>query len=199
MKTVKTYLTILLLLCFGTMAHAATADQLMQNIADKFAQAGSVSAKFKVTSGKRSVQGKLQVQGKAYTMSADRVNVWFDGTTQWVYNPAEQEITISQPTVNEQIESNPFMLVKEYKNRYKLSKSGQNTVVLTPKKGGIGIASARITFGADGMPTRLSAVFDNGTSFSADITRLTFGSKLPDATFKLNPTTYPRAEVIDLR
>lgn len=199
MKISRIFLTLALLIFGAGLVKAQSADHLMQRALAKINAAGCTTAQFKVTSGKRPVAGKLVVQGKAYTLNADRLNIWFDGTTQWVYNPSDNEITVTKPTVNEQLESNPFMLVSEYKTRYKLSKSGDRTVVLTPRKGGIGISSARITFGADGMPSRLTAVYDNGTSFSAEITRISFGPRQPETVFELNPKKYPRAEVIDLR
>lgn len=201
MKRIITYLIITLATAISAVA--ATPQQQLAAAAKKLAAAPSVTATFTmVTNGGRggNARGTMQMAQKNCTVNAGGITLWYDGTTQWVYSVATQEVNISKPTLDDLLESNPFVLISNYASNFNVKSSGTNTAVLTPKNiQKSGIEKATVTFGANGWPAKIHIKFQNGSTIDVSVSKITIGKKLPASTFRFNPRLYPEAEIIDLR
>lgn len=196
----KRLLSLFALIVAAVAAGAQTADRLMADAAAKFAAAGSVDIAFTTTADNGPVAGTLSMQQRAYTLTSAPMSIWYDGNTQWVYVPSNQEISITTPTPEELLESNPFMLISSYRKLYKLTKGSGRTVILTPKSPSqSSLRQASITFAADGWPSKIDAVFDSGARLQVNIGKITTGKAKALTAYRLDPKRYPAAELIDLR
>lgn len=196
----KRILFLFTLIIAAAGLHAQTADKLMADAAAKFAAAGSVEIAFTTTTDSGPVSGMLTMQQRAYSLVSPAMSVWYDGNTQWVYSPRADEISITSPDTEQLLESNPFMLVSNYKQLYKLTKGSGRTVIVTPRSvSQSSLRKAVITFGADGWPSAIDATFDSGARLMVTINKLTTGTAKPLSAYRLDPRCYPSAELIDLR
>lgn len=192
-----------MLLSVAVSAMAATPQQLLAAAAKKLADAPSVSASFTMqTNGGRggNARGTMLMARKACTVSAGGMTMWYDGATQWVYNVASEEVTVSKPELADLLESNPFVLISNYASHFKVSAGQGRCAILTPKdKSRSGIESAKVWFDAAGWPSRIQVQFQSDSSVDINVSKIAVGKALPASTFRFDPKKHPGVDVIDLR
>lgn len=197
-------LTAFLLTCIPAFADT-TAAQLLERIAAKIDSAPSVSVKFTISGSDGPVSGSMTIAKERFVMTTPDMSVWFNGLTQWTFLQSTSEVSITEPTSGELLESNPFVIINHYKDGYtcrKLTPSGgHQRVELTPRKGvQSAIKSAIVTIDSKtDTPTAISVTFSGGTALSVSITSMTVGKGLPLTTFDYDKKKYPAKEIIDLR
>ncbi len=59
------------------------------------------------------------MSNQRYHMVLGAMTVWFDGKTQWTANNNTREVNVTTPLEEEIFESNPFVVLSQYKNAYK--------------------------------------------------------------------------------
>ncbi|MDE5929366.1 MAG: outer-membrane lipoprotein carrier protein LolA [Muribaculaceae bacterium] len=184
-------------------AFAATPQQQLSAAAKKLSDAASVSATFTMkTNGGRGgqVRGSMQMARKACTVSAGGMTMWYDGTTQWVYSVASQEVTVTRPELADLLESNPFVLISGYASHFNVSAGDGPCAVLTPKnKMSSGIESAKIWFDAAGWPSRIYVRFQSDSTIDVTVDKISVGKAMPASAFRFDAAKYPEADIIDLR
>ena len=62
-------------------------------------------------------KGELLMKGNKFVLKVANMETYFDGKTQWVYVPQDNEVNISNPDKEELQEINPTMLLSEYNNK----------------------------------------------------------------------------------
>jgi len=106
------------------------------------------------------------------------MSVWFDGRTQWAYSPTMGEVNISEPSLAELGQINPFAVVdglqKGYKARRLKAPSGLDKLELTPAdKKRAAYAKVILTLNAStSMPTHISVTASDGTRADIAISSL---------------------------
>ncbi|MDE6277832.1 MAG: hypothetical protein K2M06_06965 [Muribaculaceae bacterium] len=209
-------LTLLLGLVFGLTAGAqtsspdyTTADALLQRCTREFSN-GAVQLDFRVSGNGGKFDGKITMSGKAFAMVIPDIRVWFDGKTQWTLandaTSGTRSVNITEPTPEEIMELNPFVILANYSSRYdarrlKGAPAGSQRVLLSPQgKSPAGLVSATLTLSdKTGLPQAVDLVFDNGAEIKATVREARKLPKLSPGAFRFNAADYPGTEIIDLR
>jgi len=72
------------------------------------------------TNQKETHKGVCAIHGKKAYVSLAGMETFFDGKTQWVYVKANNEVSISEPTAEEQKEMNPLMMIRGYEKTHRV-------------------------------------------------------------------------------
>lgn len=203
------FITALLMMCallsLSIPAKAAlTAEQVAQKAAAVISNAKGITANFSMSGNGRTVKGSVKSSGNKFSVSMPEVSTWYNGKALYTYNARIGETTVTTPTAQELLESNPLLYVKGASNSYTykfstVKRTGKYLVELTPRtqKGSL----KKITFTINSStyhPERI-AVTTTGGSFTVDVTSLQTNATHTAATFEYPKTKYPKAEIIDLR
>lgn len=185
--------------------HVETAAHVMGACAAKIDKAPSVSAKFTLTAGGQKLACALTVAKQKYAMVTPQVRIWYNGLTQWVYNSQTHEVTVSEPTSDEIMETNPFSILNSYAKAYdcRLLKAqpGEKVVELTPKNtknASVRTATVHID-SKTSLPTKITVTMPDGKVVNAQVTSCAVGKALPPQAFMFNKADYKISETIDLR
>ncbi|HKL95786.1 MAG TPA: outer membrane lipoprotein carrier protein LolA [Paludibacteraceae bacterium] len=125
----KTLLVACFILLAGTVG-AQTNDLKAKAIVDKsISQLFRTPSKFEFTStyiagstnAKEVQKGSCVINGKKAYISLAGMETFFDGKTQWFYVKANNEVSISEPTIEEQKEMNPLMLIRDYDKTHQVT------------------------------------------------------------------------------
>ena len=204
----KTLLTLLLVVAAAIPAFAAdNAASVLDKAAQKIRTAKSIEASYSLSSpgsGTGTASGTLTLAGDKFVMTSGDMTIWYDGTTQWVYVKADNEVNITEPTADELQQVNPFVIINSFRQNYNaktLSAAGATKKIsLTAKSSKSDIRSATVTISTStGMPTEISLKMASGQSATIKISSLTTGQHLPVTTFRFPKASYPGAEIVDLR
>ena len=203
MKHIKLSLLFLALIAVMDVS-AQTADRLMRGVAEKVSSSPSVELQFTINGSDGPVQGSAVLSGAYFTLSTPIVKVWYDGLTQWTMLCSTQEVSITEPTAEELMESNPFAILRSYASRYsvrKLSDVGvSRRVELTPLHGvDTDIQRVIVLIGADGWPTGAEVRYGDNRVIGASIDHISSGTAKPQSSFRYNAALNPASEIIDLR
>jgi outer membrane lipoprotein-sorting protein len=183
---------------------AMTAEQVLDKVAASLTKAASATVTFSFSSGGHSSSGTVTVCKSKFTYNAGDLAVWYTGKTQWVLQRSANEVTITTPTAEELIESNPFKLISSYKKLYNCSmvssSKSQYKIKLTAKSKGATVKSATITINASTYnPTAITATMSGNVTTSITVNSLTKGKALPASYFEYNTKMNSKVEVVDLR
>lgn len=195
-----TALFFAIFICFG--ANAESAERLLAKCADKIIHAPSATIEFTTRSGTDAADFSLIISRNKYRLSSTELEIWYDGATQWTYLPSDREVSITEPTDEELLESNPFTIITHYKTsyNYRLIPGEKNDVELTPKNKNSAIRKAVITINpATSMPEKMIITLSNGRTLSAIIKRATVGKNIPGSVFVYDKNKYPADVINDLR
>lgn len=202
----KKILTILVSALAGAVAFAATGDAatLLKQVSAKMAASPSVEATFTINGGDGPVQGNASMAADKYFMTTPVLTVWYDGRTQWTFLKSSGEVSITEPTVDELMESNPFAILSSPADRYTLrmlgDSQGRKRVEMTPKSGLSGIS--KIVLFVDPSthyPAAIVVNFDDGRAVDVVIDNITAAKAKPVGAFRYDSKRFPASEIIDLR
>lgn len=184
---------------------ADNASSVLDRAARKISSSKSIKAAYTLSSqGAASTSGTLTLAGDKFVMTAPQMTIWYDGTTQWVYLKDDNEVNVTEPTAEELLQVNPFVIINSFKQAYTAKMISDTKtlkkIALTARSTKSDIRSATITLNASTlMPVEISVKMASGHTATIKITSLTTGKQLPLSTFRFNAKAYPGAEVIDLR
>ncbi len=206
-KFLSIIMTTALLICAGISVTAATpsASSVINTAAANLKKSPSVTIKFTLAQGGQKSQGNLVVAGKKFVASINGGGTtWYDGTTQWTYNPSTEEMNISSPTDEELSAINPFMVVtnlqKTYRTRMLKASAGQYAVEFTPISRGSDIKKMVLNVNSKSYaPSKVVITMSNGQVATISINSITPGKSLGTSTFQPNKKKYSNADWIDLR
>lgn len=192
-------------LLFAFCADAAiTAEQVLDKTISRISSAPSVSINMSINGNNEHVKGTMILCKDRFSFSAGDISVWFNGKTQWVLQHSAKEVTISEPNVEELIESNPFALLSNYKKMFtcRLVKSDKSSyvILLTARTRHSAYKSAIVTINRNTFyPTSVEGTMSNGAKTTVRITSLTKGKSLAPSAFQYNPKQHKGISVNDLR
>lgn len=185
-------------------ASAQSAAQLMRAVADKVASAPSVEVQFTVNGPDGPIQGNAVLSGAYFTLSTPVLQVWYDGRTQWTMLCSSREVSITEPTAEEVMESNPFAILRDYSSRYSVRRlpdvGNRKRVQLTPLRGvETDIQRAIVLIGPDGWPAGAEVHYADNRVLGAAVDHIAAGAAKPQSSFRYNPALTTASEIIDLR
>lgn len=162
-----------------------------------------VTEKNKVNSQTNS--GMFTLKGSKFVLEMDETKAWFDGKTQWAYVAESNEVSITEPTVDEIASINPLAILAGYKAksnvRFSKTKSAQNHIIeLMPKNKNNDFS--KITVQINKANNQLVSIIM--VDKKANITTLLLQNyqkvtKLNDDFFVFNKNAYKNVTINDLR
>jgi outer membrane lipoprotein-sorting protein len=183
---------------------AMTAEQVLDKVAASFTKAASVTVSFSFTSNGHAASGTVTACKNKFSYSAGDLAVWYNGKTQWALQRSANEVTITEPTAAELIESNPFKILSNYKKLYTCkmlsSDNSQYKIQLTAKSKGASVKSATVTVNAKTYnPVAIVATMSGKLKSTITVRSISKGKALPNSYFEYNPKMNSKVEVVDLR
>lgn len=147
----------------------------------------------------------VRISSDKLYISDSEMTLYFDGKTQWVYQPDLNEVTISEPTKEELMEISPIAIVNQYKKSYRallepsLGDSKTDVVTLLPNRRGEDIFRIRFYLSKQTSEiTRIESSSRSGQTMYFDLSGYKKISAKAD-TFKFNKSKYPKVSVNDMR
>ena len=179
-----------------------TASQVLDKCFAKLNSAPSLNVNFVLKFGEKTSTCTMIVEREKFRLASNEMEVWYDGMTQWTYVGASQELSITEPTDDELLESNPFTILNNYMQSYNCRRiDGQELQIeLIAKNKRQAVRKAVITIDpATTLPSKLIVTMRNGQFFFVDISSIERGKSLPESTFIYDEKKYPAKEINDLR
>lgn len=206
-----------MLLCSSSIflsAQEQQAVQLLDRAALVYNQSSGVSIAFNVTtqmpnqSQQDSMEGTIDMQGERFVLVTSSMHTFFNGSTQWVYMDAADELNISNPSMEELESINPMLLLKNYNKGYTIVSNKDVT-----RANGTKVASIKLTPRQQGevlfveiqldkqtaFPVQMTLSMQNDIQMVVAITNIKMDKKYPANYFTFNASDYPGVEIIDLR
>lgn len=162
-----------------------------------------VTEKNKVNSQTNS--GMFTLKGSKFVLEMDETKAWFDGKTQWAYVAESNEVSITEPTVDEIASINPLAILAGYKAksnvRFSKTKSAQNNIIeLMPKNKNNDFSKITVQINKANNQLVSIIMIDK----KANITTLLLQNyqkvtKLNDDFFVFNKNAYKNVTINDLR
>lgn len=202
----KHTLTIIVMLLAAFSAQAAiTASQVLSKSAQKLRSMPSLTADLSISGQQGSTSAKILLSGEKFALtSSGAQSVWYDGKTQWVYNPQVDEINISTPSAEELTQINPFKIISSFQKWYtaRLLNSDASTyeIELTPTDKHSDFNKLVITFSsATYLPVKVVLDTRSMGTATVKITNIKEGAKVAASKFSPSAKDYPTTEFVDLR
>ncbi len=194
-----------MVLTVSVSAHGEeTAATIINRTATQFSNAQSVDVKFVMSSGSDNCDGSIVMAKNKFVITTPVLRIWFDGKTQWSWLKSSNEVSITEPTAEELMESNPFKILNSYKSQYNCRKlkaaKGCYKVELTPKSSSSPVKYATVTINAStNWPEAIDIKFTNSSTVSVAIKSIKSGKAVAASTFVYDKKKCPAKSIIDLR
>ncbi len=169
----KKLLTTLLLILGATLGAAAAVPAQVQRAVARAKAAATLNVECTINGSPASAT----ISGNCFSFNLGQAQVYFDGTTQWSYSPADKEVTIFNPTAAELAESNPLQILLRLDSDFTgAAVAGKaNTVRLTPVD-------------PKNQITEATVVFDPATGWPTEMTIIAGGRRALLKNFRFNPS-----------
>lgn len=197
--------TLLLIISIFLTAYAAEATTLIDQARQKILSAKSITATATLVADGHTSHASITAAGKAFTIKMPQMEIWYDGTTQWTYNPNSGETSVTTPNRQEIAQINPLSLIASIGDGYKTTRlpsgnSTEQTVRLSPQHYNPDLAYADVTLNSrTAMPTQIILTDPQGNTITLTVTSIKTGKALPSSTFRYDAAAHPSATVVDLR
>lgn len=192
-------------------ARAQDADALVQRLQSKYESIDALRARFTQTlqypgaETSDSFSGTVTLRDDSYRVETASQTLVTDGTTTWIYSPAEQQVLVNDYREDETAFSlNSFLF--DFDERYAVEDIEQAqydgalhyVVTLSPKSGDSFFEQVRLWLrDRDDVVTRLEIVDVNETKMVYQLDDVELNPAVPADAFTFRPPA--GAEVIDLR
>lgn len=205
MQKVFSYILLSLVVFFSASdIYAINANEVLTNASEKYQKDGSISAQFTLSGVGNSTDGTITISGDKFHLSTPLLSIWYNGRTQWTYSAETNEVNITEPTVEELQQVNPFAIINSFRMQFNatLLKSANSMyrIQLTPLKSvNTSISKAIVTLNASTLyPNEIALTIDNNiiTIKTKNIKAI---KNVPHKTFVFDEKKYPNAEIVDLR
>ena len=150
--------------------------------------------------------GVLKIAGEKYALLSDQMKLWCDGTTQWSYIAANNEIYVSEPNADDARAFSPVHIMELYKEGYKssvdkkLSTAKSDAVVLVANGRGLEIEKVTILLNKQSaQPEKLDVVYENGTSASIKVNSYKGKCNFSTKEFRCREKDFRGVEFVDMR
>ena len=213
-RYILTTAVLLISLLGGAQQSSAEAKKLLDKTYAAFEASKGIRLTFRASTldsdgnEQMAMSGTACIKGNKFRLESDQIDVWYDGTTQWVVMKDVNEVNISHPSADEITAVSPLALLGIYRDGYIL------TSPVKERLNGKQVQRIRMVPALDNKQYReveamidqnslsLSAVtltLHNGTMQQIDITDYNGNHNFTDMEFRFNKSRYPNIEIIDLR
>ena len=196
----RIFTALLCALCIT--ANAQTAKQVLDKASASISNAKGTQANFTMNSKTLgNVSGTIAIKKQKFHAVTPKAIVWFDGKTQWTLMRSNNEVNVSNPSVNQLQSLNPYSFINLYRKGYKMqmttTKDDYN-VHLTSTQKNKKISEMYIVVKKGSYAVSQVKMLMGGKWSTISISNITHKS-LGDGAFRFNSKDFPTAEVIDLR
>lgn len=203
-NNILTILFLLLSLISPLKVSAMTAEEVVQKAAAVINGAKTTTAAFTLSANGHETKGKIWSKGSRFTMTLPEVATWYNGKDLYTYNPRTEETTVTIPTAQELLESNPLLYVKGGAGGYTYSFSrtkmqGKYIVDLQPRNKKSNIKKLVFTINAKTFQPEKIVVEAGGGQTVVTVTTFRTGEEIPDSAFEYPKSRFPKVEIVDLR
>ena len=205
MQKFFSYILLSLVVFFSASdIYAINANEVLTNASEKYQKDGSISAQFTLSGVGNSSDGTITISGDKFHLSTPLLSIWYNGRTQWTYSAETNEVNITEPTVEELQQVNPFAIINSFRMQFNatLLKSANSMyrIQLTPLKSvNTSISKAIVTLNASTLyPNEIALTIDNNI-ISIKTKNIKAIKAIPHKTFVFDEKKYPNAEIVDLR
>ena len=194
---------ISLLMASQEAAAGLTAEQVAAKAAAFVGAGKSVAASFTLSSGGRSTSGTVRTSGEKFTVSLPEYSTWYNGKTLYTYNPRINETTVTIPTTQELMDSNPLLYIKGKSgytyNFSSVKRNGKYVVDIIPVNKKAGVKKVTLTVNSTTFYPEKIAVTTTGGNTVVTVTSFKPSVNIASSEFEYPKSKYPKAEIVDLR
>lgn len=208
MKRIKLFIISFATLFAQSISAQGTAEVWLNKAVDQLHRKG-VEIAFRINEEGFNISGKLLMEGDSYLFDTEEMKVWFDGTTQWTmqFDDEYSELYISNPTPEDQQSINPYLLLKNYKERFTIRDGSEKVingspiheVILTAKNDDQELDGLKVYIKSDGTIAALRLIFPDEREYKVEVRSMRNGLTFPKNSFTYSASAYPADEVIDMR
>lgn len=204
MKRVIHIIAAIIIASFLPTFAAESADAILAKVSQSLTKSASTSVTFDLKTNQGSVSGTMTVSKQLFTFSAGDLAVWYDGLTQWTLQRSSKELSITEPTSDELMETNPFRILTNYKKLYTAtlteSTASQYKIKLTASSKNSAVKSAVVVVNRKTMhPATITLTMQNGANTIVTIKQISQGTALPKSYFTFSEKDAGKLIVNDLR
>jgi outer membrane lipoprotein-sorting protein len=215
MKTVL-FLFLSVLFVFGIRAQQdPEAKKILDKAAEKTRSLKTIQADFKLTIDdrkeglKNESDGKITIKGDKYVMESLGTKIFFDGKTMWTYVKDIEEVTITEPDMDdEDFLSNPAKILTWYDRDFKYRYVQETTINgirmheidLFPKDLNQPYSRIKLFVGVNDLFLySLKSVGKEGVDYGVTINNYVVDKDINDSQFAFDKNKYKKAEIVDMR
>lgn len=151
-------------------------------------------------------RGSILMKESKFHLTMADTEVYYDGSTQWVYSDDTEELTISHPTQDDLAGTNPLLILKRIKRScnidfYDKEQSKESyIIVFYPKEEPSEVRKILVTLRKDNhLPTKLVLEASRGNVTTLVLSQLKVNVPTTVTDFSVSATQYPNAIINDLR
>ncbi len=207
MKKYINIIYILLILALPVYSQHNQVNDALDKVVRKFEESNGVNANFYIkseTNGYASViNGTIYIKDRMFYFVTEEMECGYDGTNLWSFIRNNNEINLSIPDEEEIININPYLLLKNYRDRFKCSTKSSSEVSevisLSPKNADDTISFVNITINKKLLfPSKIEITNKDKTKTVINVSNYKY-INLDNSKFVFNEIQYPNIEIIDLR
>jgi len=214
MKISITLLTAFLLSLPLFSQNDATSKAILDKAFAEFEASQGIQLSFKTTTTESdgttypTESGVAYIRGNRFKLVMEKMDIWFDGVTQWVFIKETNEVNISNPTGKEIAAVSPLALLGMYKNGYTLKApvsttvNGKNVyqIQMTPTAGNKDFTSVVASLNKKtNTLVQVILATANGMKTKIDITSYNANHQFNEPFFRFDKALHPNVEIVDLR
>lgn len=152
----------------------------------------------------QSTTGSFTIKGSKFILEMAEMKAWFDGKTQWAYSEQLNEVSITEPTIQELAEINPISIISAYKTKssiqFSKTKSKENHIILMTSKAKSDINNVEVTINkTSGNLISIKLFNANKTTTLLTLNGYQKGINLADTEFAFKKEKYKGITINDLR
>lgn len=184
-------------------------------VLDKMTQrltAGAVTSNYMLSSRENPkaqmmvFRGKATMLGNKFLIEMENGRIGFNGKTQWVYNPDDKEVTLTEPTAEEVRQLNPLAMIADYRKNcniiFSVTEKDQNLHVVEfyPKDKFSDLKCLTVYINkASFVPARIILTKHTGSYAEVKFTGVKTAQSVDSKIFNFDKSRFPDAEINDLR
>lgn len=195
------FLTLTLPLTAGAETKAT---RLLDRVVEQINSPQGISLSFILRQGDMpDATGTIDMQENRFKIDVDEMTTWFDGTTQWTYLKPAGEVNISLPGEEELTQTNPYLLLQNYKTTFDCRFIGKKgnvcELALLPREESEITEIHVFIEEKQSVLSRLVVTQRGSQNSEITITRYETDPNFSEKHFVFGKEHYPQAIIIDLR
>ena len=201
----KKTITTLALCLLAIVAQAQTPQQMLDKAVSALRSAGTIAATYQVKATQGVFAGNIVMAGSKYRIISKDMKCWYDGTTQWTWSSATDEVNITTPTPEDLQMTNPIAAANDLKTNFNMWKArgqipGHYAIMIRPKQKS-NIEQVYLYINTNTSLLHIAHVkMSDGTAFTLTLTNYKTHQNLPATTFTFDKSMVPAGtQVVDLR